>query len=139
LRTRYTSSNAPAWPIDLHRLRVLDRVFQLKPSVVEQDNAIDALQRWLTVSPLNEEPHRLLMRAYLAAGDRSAALRAASIVTLPWLPGLVPGGEMQIVRTRETGEVIMLENRIELVTGASGGIGARLLREAWRNRAPLWR
>jgi DNA-binding SARP family transcriptional activator len=35
-----------------------------------------SVQRWLTMSPLNDEAHRRLMRVHFAAGDRSAALRA---------------------------------------------------------------
>ncbi|RPI24995.1 MAG: tetratricopeptide repeat protein, partial [Chloroflexota bacterium] len=39
------------------------------------DSAIDVARRWLALDPLNEPAHRELMRLYIKAGQRSAALR----------------------------------------------------------------
>jgi adenylate cyclase len=41
----------------------------------ESERAIEAAQRLLVMNALNEEAHRLLMRAYLAAGKRHAVLQ----------------------------------------------------------------
>jgi DNA-binding SARP family transcriptional activator len=55
---------------------VLDRLSAHLIDAGLSTDAIEALQRWLAVSPLTEEAHRRLMRVYVATGDRSAALRA---------------------------------------------------------------
>jgi DNA-binding SARP family transcriptional activator len=39
------------------------------------DDALDYLRRWLALDPLDETAHRTAIETYLAAGDRSAALR----------------------------------------------------------------
>ncbi len=56
--------------------RVLDRLCQLRSDRGELTEAVETAQRWVTLSPLNEEAHRRLMRLHLASRDRTAALRA---------------------------------------------------------------
>src|SRR5262245_17123267 len=55
---------------------VFDRLSQLESDRGEVADALDSVQRWLAIDPLNEEGYRRLMRLHLAVGDRSAALRA---------------------------------------------------------------
>jgi DNA-binding SARP family transcriptional activator len=55
---------------------VVDRLSQMEIDRGDNHEAIRTLQRWLAISPLNEEAHRRLMRLHFAAGERSAALSA---------------------------------------------------------------
>ncbi|MDP8922166.1 MAG: AAA family ATPase [Chloroflexota bacterium] len=56
--------------------RVLDQLSQLRADRGELTEAIEATRRWVALNPVNEAAHRRLMRLYLSAGDRTAALRA---------------------------------------------------------------
>ncbi len=56
--------------------QVLGRLAALEAKAGAYVEAIAIFQRWLAVNPLNEDAHRQLIAAYLAHGDRSAALRA---------------------------------------------------------------
>lgn len=56
--------------------QVLDRLSQMEIEAGEFAAAMASVQRWLSVSPLNEEAHRRAVRLHLRMGDRSAAVRA---------------------------------------------------------------
>ncbi|HEY8600448.1 MAG TPA: AAA family ATPase, partial [Thermomicrobiales bacterium] len=55
---------------------VLDRLAHLQAGRGEIAEAIETARRWVTISPMNEEGYRYLMRLYLSVGDRVAALQA---------------------------------------------------------------
>ena len=56
--------------------QVFDRLSQLQFEGGDMTSAIETVTRWLTLNPLNEEAHRLLIQAHFAAGNREAALQA---------------------------------------------------------------
>ncbi len=55
---------------------VCARLFEIQSASGEKNGAIETAGRWLAEDPLNDEACRSLMRAYSAANNRSAALRA---------------------------------------------------------------
>ena len=54
---------------------VLQRLSACYAEKQEWDSAILVTRRWLSLDPLQEEPHRRLMQLYAQAGQRNAALR----------------------------------------------------------------
>jgi len=63
----------------------------------EYDRAIPYARRWLALDPLHEPAHRALMRLYVQAGQRTAALRQYDECTrlLADELGIVPGPETE--------------------------------------------
>ena len=55
---------------------VLDRLSLLQANAGSSAGAIETVERWLRLNPLEERAYRRLMRLHFAAGDRTAALRA---------------------------------------------------------------
>ncbi len=55
---------------------VLDRLSQLEADAGAGEAAIETVERWLRLNPLEERAHRRLMQVYAAGGDRAAARRA---------------------------------------------------------------
>lgn len=55
---------------------ILDRLSLLQSDAGVTASAIETVNRWLVVNPLEERAYRRLMRLALASGDRSAGLRA---------------------------------------------------------------
>ncbi len=55
---------------------VFDRLSRLQADGGELADATATVTQWLTRDPVQEEAHRRLMHLHLAAGDRTAALRA---------------------------------------------------------------
>ena len=55
---------------------VLDRLSLLYADAGATASAIETVDRWLRLNPLEERAYRRLMRLHFAAGDRAAALRA---------------------------------------------------------------
>ena len=54
---------------------VLERLARARVRTGELDNAIEAARRWLTLDPLHEPAHAMLIRLYAWTGHRSAAMR----------------------------------------------------------------
>jgi DNA-binding SARP family transcriptional activator len=55
---------------------VFDRLSHMQFAAGDLEAAIETVNRWLALFPLQEDAYRRLMRLYFAAGDRVAALRA---------------------------------------------------------------
>lgn len=80
----FTLRDSPAFDewqfFEAERLRqlyagVLERLAALHAEAGDSEAAVDAARRRLALDPLHEPAHQVLMQIYLAAGQRSAALR----------------------------------------------------------------
>ncbi len=60
----------------LHTNEVFDRLSHLQFEAGELSSAIETVNRWLALDPLQEDAYQRLMRLHFAAGDRGAALHA---------------------------------------------------------------
>ena len=60
----------------LHTNEIFDRLSHLQFEAGELESAIETVNRWLILDPLQEDAYQRLMRLHFAAGDRSAALHA---------------------------------------------------------------
>src|SRR5712692_556371 len=58
----------------LRTSEVFDRLSHLQFEAGELEAAIETVNRWLVLSPLQEDAYRRLMRLHFAVGDRAAAL-----------------------------------------------------------------
>src|SRR5712692_663139 len=58
----------------LHTSEVFDRLSQMQFEAGELEAAIETVNRWLVLAPLQEDAYRRLMRLHFAVGDRAAAL-----------------------------------------------------------------
>src|SRR5205807_1298621 len=63
-----------SWHLRLHQL--FDALSMLYERAGDAERAIEAVTRWLSFDPLNEEGYRRLMRLRFSQGDRVGALRA---------------------------------------------------------------
>src|SRR5947199_4032969 len=70
----WTRQQREYWHLRLHQL--FDALSMLYEWAGDVERAIEALGRWLSFDPLNEEGYRRLMRLRFAQGDRVGALRA---------------------------------------------------------------
>ncbi len=62
--------------------RLLERLCEMETGPLR----VEAARRLLSLDPLRESSHRILMRAYLAQGDKSLALKAVRRVPRPSAP-----------------------------------------------------
>src|SRR5713226_3802059 len=58
----------------LRTSEVFDRLSQMQFEAGELEAAIETVNRWLVLAPLQEDAYRRLMRLHFAVGDRAAAL-----------------------------------------------------------------
>ena len=86
----------------------LERLTEMYCNQGDAAAAIPFARRWTALDPLHEPAHRALMRAYDAAGQRSAALRQYDLCvrTLDTEIGVPPEAETtnlyEVIRTRQT-------------------------------------
>ena len=90
----------------LRTSEVFDRLSQMQFEAGELEAAIETVNRWLVLSPLQEDAYRRLMRLYFAAGDRVAALRAYDVCQAMLATGM---------QTEPTLETVALGSRIRAV------------------------
>jgi DNA-binding SARP family transcriptional activator len=70
----WTRQHREYWHLRVHQL--FDALSMLYERAGDGERAIDAVSRWLSFDPLNEEGYRRLMRLRFSQGDRAGALRA---------------------------------------------------------------
>jgi len=70
----WTRQHREYWHLRVHQL--FDALSRLYERAGDAQRAIEAVSRWLSFDPLNEEGYRRLMRLRFAQGDRAGALRA---------------------------------------------------------------
>src|SRR5256885_4199889 len=70
----WTRQERESWHLRLHQL--FDALSKLYEWAGDVEHAIEAVGRWLSFDPLNEEGYRRLMRLRFSQGDRVGALRA---------------------------------------------------------------
>src|SRR3989440_2749382 len=70
----WTRQQREYWHLRVHQL--FDALSMLYERAGAGEHAIDAVTRWLSFDPLNEEGYRRLMRLRFSQGDRAGALRA---------------------------------------------------------------
>src|SRR5256714_8574801 len=70
----WTRQERESWHLRLHQL--FDALSMLYERAGDAERAIEAVTRWLSFDPLNEEGYRRLMRLRFSQGDRVGALRA---------------------------------------------------------------
>src|SRR5947207_956085 len=86
---------------------VFDRFSQLQFEAGELAPALETVNRWLVLAPLQEEAYRRLMRLHFAAGDRAAALHAYDVCRATLSTGM---------QTEPTQETMALASRMRSVT-----------------------
>src|SRR6266704_4023189 len=90
----------------LRTSEVFDRLSQMQFEAGELEAAIETVNRWLVLSPLQEDAYRRLMRLHFAAGDRVAALQAYDTCRAMLATGM---------QTEPTLETMALANRMRAV------------------------
>src|SRR5712692_1833822 len=70
----WTRQQREYWHLRVHQL--FDALSRLYERAGDGERAIEAVSRWLSFDPLNEEGYRRLMRLRFSQGDRAGALRA---------------------------------------------------------------
>jgi DNA-binding SARP family transcriptional activator len=90
----------------LHTSEVFDRFSHLQFEAGEIEQAIETVNRWLVLAPLQEEAYRRLMRLHFAAGDRAAALHAYDVCRARLSTGM---------QTEPTPETVVLARRMRAV------------------------
>src|SRR5579871_1256311 len=90
----------------LRTSEVFDRLSQMQLAAGELEAAIETVNRWLVLFPLQEDAYRRLMRLYFAAGDRVAALRAYEACRVMLATTL---------QTEPTAETVALASRMRAV------------------------
>jgi DNA-binding SARP family transcriptional activator len=90
----------------LRTIEVFDHLSQMQFEAGELEAAIETVNRWLVLSPLQEDAYRRLMRLHFAAGDRVAALRAYDACRAMLATGM---------QTEPTPETVALGSRMRAV------------------------
>ncbi|HLZ80896.1 MAG TPA: AAA family ATPase, partial [Ktedonobacteraceae bacterium] len=85
---------------------VFDRLSQMQFEAGELEAAIETVNRWLVLSPLQEDAYRRLMRLHFAAGDRTAALHTYDTCRARLSTGM---------QTEPTLETVALASRMRVV------------------------
>ena len=80
---------------------VFTRLAKRRAAAGDHDGAIQAAQRLLSLDPIDEDGHRLLMRAYHATGRRTAALRQFRACSELLRQQLNAGPSIETVRLHE--------------------------------------
>ena len=105
-----------------HMSAVLARLAALQDAVGDRAGGIATLERWVQHDPLEEDAHRRLIAAHLAAGDVSAGRRAydACRTVLATELGVEPSLETQALAERLQAAVPGMLSRPERPAPASG-------------------
>jgi DNA-binding SARP family transcriptional activator len=110
---------------------VLDRLGRALTAAGELEEAIDHARRWLSLDPLHEPAHRMLMRLYAWSDRRSAALQQyrECVAVLDRELGVAPLEETaELNRQIAGGDLPAPRGRIEVPSGApagdDGGLGS---------------
>src|SRR6266566_4295624 len=90
----------------LHINEIFDRLSHLQFEAGALEAAIETVNRWLVLSPLQEDAYRRLMRLHFAAGDRTAALHAYDTCRALLATGM---------QTEPTPETVALASRMRAV------------------------
>src|SRR6266480_7929839 len=90
----------------LRTSEVFDRLSQIQFEAGELEAAIETVNRWLVLTPLQEDAYRRLMRLHFAAGDRAAALHAYDTCRARLSTGM---------QTEPTPETVALASRMRAV------------------------
>src|SRR6266568_9003342 len=90
----------------LRTSEAFDRLSQMQFEAGELEAAIETVNRWLVLSPLQEDAYRRLMRLHFAAGDRAAALHAYDTCRAMLVTGM---------QTEPTPETVALASRMRAV------------------------
>src|SRR3984893_13330492 len=90
----------------LRTSEVFDRLSQMQFEAGELAHAIETVNRWLVLAPLQEEAYRRLMRLHFAAGDRAAALHTYDVCRARLSTGM---------QTEPTPETVVLARRMRAV------------------------
>lgn len=85
---------------------IFDRLSHLQFEAGELEAAIETVDRWLVLAPLQEDAYRRLMRLHFATGDRVAALRAYDTCRAKLASG---------IQTEPTLETVALASRMRAV------------------------
>jgi len=94
------------WSLRLHA--IFDHLSHLQEAGGESEQAIETVNRWLSLDPLHEEAYVRLMRLHFALGDRSAALQTYAIcrsmlaTELHAEPGLTTVALAERIRSRSS-------------------------------------